>query len=168
MTIRLPDKMTVAGAEIRILLAECSTPAQPGYSLALAKTAMQYMDAVLWNRVKNPKPYGAKSGATLIDIIKAPKQFAGFESYPNYASTIRNRIQMCLDIANDSKDSRNATYTAFVNAAIERTAAEDVEDPSPGHLVGWRTAGRGSPGPAFKEYATVLGNTFFWIANNSG
>jgi len=167
MTISLPDKTTNAGAEVRILLAECSTPAQSGYSLALAKKAMQYMDAVLWNRVDNPRPYGARTGATLIDIIKAPKQFAGFESYPNYSATIKNRIQSCLDIANNPKDKRNAAYADFVNAAIEQSAA-DVEDPSPGFLVGWRTAGRGSPGPAFKEYATVLGNTFFWVANNSG
>jgi hypothetical protein len=166
MSISLPDKNTDAGLETIVLLAECMTPANSRYSLEDAKLAMQLMDAVLWNRVDNPRPYGARAGAGLKDIVTAKGQFAGFENYPNINATVQKRIQLCVDIANNPKDSRSGAYTAFVTAAIERASAPSIEDPSPGFLTGWRTAGHGSPGASFTEYKTVLGNTFFWVANN--
>jgi hypothetical protein len=77
-------------------------------------------------------------GAGLADIVRARGQFAGFESYPNYSVTIRNRIQTCLDIANNAKDSRSGAYADFINAAIDCATDSDIDDPSPGFLVAWR------------------------------
>lgn len=167
MTIALPDRLTDQGAEARVLIAECATPAIPGYTLGEARKAMQYMDAVLWNRVDDPLRYGAKKGATLVDIIRAKGQFKGFESYPGYSSAIVYRIQQCLDIANNPKDSRSGAYSDFVSAALSRAAAPFVEDPSPGRLTGWRKAGHGSPGAGFTAFVTVLGNTFYWVPKQS-
>jgi hypothetical protein len=68
-----------------------------------------------------------------------------------------------MDIANAAKDRRSAAYADHINAAIERANASEVDDPSPGDLTGWRTAGHGSPGSGFTAYQTVLGNTFYWV-----
>jgi hypothetical protein len=45
--IVLPPKDSNAGCEVRLLLAECRSPAFKVYSLADAKLSMQYMDKVI-------------------------------------------------------------------------------------------------------------------------
>lgn len=81
--ITLPDRNTDAGAEARILLAECPSPGYASYAPEAAREAMQLMDAVLWNRLRNPAPFGARGATHITGIIKAKGQFQGFESYPN-------------------------------------------------------------------------------------
>lgn len=120
--ITLPERNSDAGVEVRVLLAECKSPA-----------------------------------------YKAKGQFAGFGKYPNYDENIKKRIQRALDIANDSKDSRSSTYSAYVNKAIEIAKSVKYSDPSPGKLVAWRTANSGSPGINFTLYKTVLGVDFYYI-----
>lgn len=92
--VALPPKETAEGVEARLLLAECRSPAyQKTYSLGDATQAMQLMDRVLWNRLKNPRPFGAPGATELVEIIKAKGQFAGFENYPNYDTAIVSNLQ---------------------------------------------------------------------------
>lgn len=162
--IHLPPKGSVVGAETRVLLAECRTPAFSGFNLKDATKCMQMMDLVLWNRLNNkPAQFGAPGAKSLTDIIKAPGQFAGFENYPNYDPVIVRRIQSMVNIANNSKDSRNEDFFNFIKAAVDVAESPTIADPSPGILASWRTKGAGSPGSKFKEFETILGNTFFSI-----
>jgi hypothetical protein len=160
--ITLPDRNGDEGVEARVLLAECPGPAAAKYSLQSAEEAMRLMDAVLWNRMENPGPFRARGATSLVGIVRARGQFAGFEKYPDYDVKIRSRIQDAIDIANDSKDSRHAKYAEFVNKAIEIAKSAYYEDPTPGKLVAWRTANSGSPGRGFLFYKTVLGNDFYY------
>ena len=102
--ILLPPKNDKEGCEVRVLLAECRSPSVGGYSLADAVTCMKLMDKVLWNRLDNPVPFKAKGAKTIADVVRAPGQFAGFSSYPNYDMSIVNRIQLMINIANTAKD----------------------------------------------------------------
>ncbi len=162
--ITLPDKTKDEGLEARVLLAECRGPSFYGYTLADAKTCMEFMDLVLWNRVKNFAPFGAKHG-TLLSVVTARGQFAGFEQYPNYSAGIRKNIQDMLDIANNVKDQRHASFAAHIQVALDiANSTSTILDPTPsgaGKLVGWRTAGSGSPGAGFTLFRTVSSTDFY-------
>jgi hypothetical protein len=160
--IALQHRSTNAGVEARILLAECPGPAEAGYTLEAARLAMQLMDAVLHNRLEDPKSFMAPGATSLTGIVKAKGQFQGFEGYPNYSLNIKRNIEALLHIANNSKDQRNADYAAFLKEAIAIADSVEYADPSPGKLVAWRTAGSGSPGEGFRFYRTVLGNDFYY------
>src|SRR5271157_2405006 len=114
----LPPKDDTVGLEVRVLLAECRPPSYKSYNAADAQECMTLMDRVLWNRVNNPKPYGA-SHSTLLDIVRAKGQFAGFESYPKYDMSIVNRIQAMLNIGGSARDSRSGLFAAHVNMAVQ-------------------------------------------------
>ena len=159
--ITLPDKSTDQGLEARILLAECRTPSMFGYTLADAKTCMQFMDLVLWNRVENPGPFGASQG-TLLSVAKARGQFRGFESYPNYNAGIRANIQDMLNIASKANDKRHVAFAAHIQTALDVAKFVSILDPSPGKLVSWRTGGSASPGTGFTLFRTVLGVDFYY------
>lgn len=160
--ISLPVRGSDEGAETRLLLAECRGPSSPGYDLAAATMCMQYMDLVLWNRVKNPKPFLARH-ATLVGVITAAGQFEGFEHYPHYNNRIVQNLQQMVDIANNSKDKRATTFGAFITVAIHVSTAPTIPDPSPGALTGWRTFGSGSPGSDFTLFKTILGTSFYYM-----
>ena len=160
--IILPDRMSDDGVESRVLIAECSGPADASYTLALASEAMQLMDAVLRNRLQNPGPFLARGAKGLIDIVRAKGQFRGFEKYPDYNAGIRQNIQDAINIANNPKDPRSGKYSEFVNKAIEIAKSTKFSDPSPGKLVAWRTADSGSPGKGFFLYKKLLGNAYYY------
>jgi hypothetical protein len=63
MTIQLPDKMTVAGAEIRILLAECSTPAHFELNGLDHVLVLEEVQAHLGPTVARPNPRCGRSWA---------------------------------------------------------------------------------------------------------
>jgi hypothetical protein len=161
--ITLPPKNDDDGAEARILLAECRGPSFSGYTLADATTCMQLMDLVIFNRLDNPARFGAKGATTVGDIIRAPGQFAGFEHYPDYNHSIVNRIQAMINIANSAKDKRHQDFADFINTAINIAQTAGIQDPSPGILASWRTAGSSSPGSGFSKHTTILGNDFYFI-----
>lgn len=162
--IELPPKDDTVGVEVRVLLAECRGPSSKSYILSDAKTAMQLMDRVLWNRLRDPARFGARGAKSLADIIKAPGQFAGFQNYPKYDMAIVNRIQAMVNIANSgAKDKRSPNFANFINAAIEVAKNQSIQEPSPGTLASWRTAGSGSPGSNFKLHTTLAGNDFYYI-----
>jgi hypothetical protein len=159
----LPDKHTDLGAETRLLLAECRGPSFSAFSLSDATLCMDYMDLVLWNRVNNhPKQFMART-ATLIGVITAPGQFAGFENYPNYDSRIVHNLQSMVDISNNPRDKRSSAFEDFINAAIAAATPPRIPDASPGFLAAWRTAGASSPGPRFTLYKTIFGNDFYYL-----
>lgn len=160
--IQLPDRNSDEGVESRVLLAECPGPANPNYTIELVSEAMQLMDAVLWNRMKNPGPFLAAHAKSLADVVRARGQFRGFEKYPDYNAGIINNIQNALDIANNPKDARSAAYIAFVNKAVEIAKSANYKDPSPGKLSSWRAANSGTPGKGFLFYKTVFGNDFYY------
>jgi hypothetical protein len=163
-SIKLPPRGDTDGAEARLLLAECKGPSFPGYTLAGAKEAMQLMDLVLFNRLNNhPGQFAAPGAKTIVDIIKAPGQFAGFETYPNYSAGIAANIQQALNIANNPKDKRQSDFADFVNAALEVADAATITDPSPGLVAFWRTAGASGPGAGATKFKTVGGNDFYTI-----
>jgi hypothetical protein len=162
MAIELEARTTVKGAETRLLMAECRGPSFPNYNLAAATECMQLMDLVLYNRLKNnPGQFMAKHAKTIIDIIKAPGQFAGFEKYPNYDGAIATNLQSILNIANNSSDSRHQNFADFINAAIDVATQATISDPSGGIIASWRTQGASSPGPNFVKFKTVGGNDFY-------
>jgi hypothetical protein len=158
----LPDRNTDAGLEVRLLLAESPGPSRKDYNLADARICMQWMHIVLWNRVANPKPFGAKEGK-LKAVVTAKGQFAGFENYPEYSGGIRQNLQDMLNIANNPKDKRAATYEAHINAAIAVAQPVSFNDPSPGKLVGWRTAGASAPGGLMLLHGTKGGLDFYYM-----
>lgn len=135
MTIALPPRDDHIGLETRVLLSECRTPSHRSYTAADAQTCMQLMDRVIWNRVGNPRRFGAPSGASLRDIITQRGQFAGFESYPNYNVAIIHRIQDMVNIANNSRDARHAAFASHVQLAINVATDPSIADPSPGLLA---------------------------------
>jgi hypothetical protein len=160
--VQLPAKNTDEGLESRVLLAECRGPLAPGYNLADATLCMQLMDRVLYNRVDSPRPFLAHD-SSLLAVIRARRQFQGFERYPHYSPDIVNRLQGMIDIANNPKDPRNVPCASHIQAAITVARSESIVDPSSGTLAYWRTAGSGSPAPAAKIYKTVLGIDFWYV-----
>jgi len=162
MAIQLDERTTVTGAETRLLMAECRGPSFPNYTLVAATECMQLMDLVLYNRLKNnPGQFMAKHAKTIIDIIKAPGQFAGFEKYPNYNGAIATNLQSMLNIANKSSDPRHQDFADFINAAIKVAKEVTISDPSGGIAASWRTQGASSPGSNFVKFKTVGGNDFY-------
>lgn len=161
--VALPNRNDEDGIETRVLLAECRGPSDSGFNLGDATRCMQLMDLVLWNRVARFKQFLANS-KTLLSVVKAPGQFAGFENYPDYDNSIRSRLQSMVNVANNPRDKRKDSFADFINKAIEVARAATMKEPSGGILVAWRTAGSRSPGSNFKEFDTVLGTTFFFIS----
>jgi hypothetical protein len=160
----LAPRPTEVGAETRLLMAECKGPSFPGYTLSSATECMQLMDLVLWNRLNNnPAQFMAKGATTIIDIIKAPGQFAGFANYPNYSGGIAANLQRILDIANNDSDRRQGDFRDFVNAAIGVAGDPTIPDTSPGTVAAWRTQGASSPGSRFTKFRTVGGNDFYFL-----
>jgi hypothetical protein len=161
--LALPAKNKTEGIVARLLLAETSTPAHSKYTLADAVTCMERMVLVLNNRLKNPSQFAA-TGKTIEDIISAPGQFAGFEAYPkNYAKVIP-RLQGIIDRANDNTLPNQRAYQDHLTEAIRLATAHasPITDPSTTELIGWRTAGHGSPGPNFIAFdPPLLGIQFF-------
>lgn len=163
--ITLPDRNTIPGAVARLLMSEARGPANGAYVAADTLRAMQWMRRVLENRLGNdPAQFAAPHATNVIDIIKAPNQFAGFSGYPNYSPQTRDRLQQMLDLANNDGDRRQAQYREFVrNAITVAQAATAIRDPCPTGLYGWRTQGSASPGGRFVQYQNLTGNTFYTL-----
>jgi hypothetical protein len=161
--LALPDRDTDVGAVTRLLMSEARGPSAQNYNAADTVQSMQWMRRVLENRLaNNPRQFGAPHAANLIDIIKAPNQFAGFSGYPNYEA--RSRLQQMVNLANNDADPRQAKFAEFIGSAIAVAQAESaVTDPITTGLYGWRTQGSGSPGGRFGVYQTVAGNTFYTL-----
>ena len=95
--------------------------------------------------------------------FNSTESFGGSFAIRNVSHAIVNMLQNIINIANNAKDKRHEDFTDFINAAVDVTSDESIQDPSPGILVAWRTAGSGSPGPGFTLHTTILGNDFYYI-----
>lgn len=162
--IALADANTVPGAVARLLMAEARGPSHVGYVATDSLRSMRWMRRVLENRLaNNPRQFLAPGATSLIDIIRAPNQFAGFSNYPNYDTVIRARLQAMLNIANNDSDPRQQRFREFVQNAMSVAQAAAIADPCPTGLYGWRTQGSAGPGGRFVVYQTVAGNTFYTL-----
>jgi hypothetical protein len=162
--IELPDRNTVPGAVARLLMAEARGPSHDSYVAADSLRSMRWMRRVLENRLaNNPRQFGAQGAQSLIDIIKAPNQFAGFSNYPNYDAGTRARLQEMLNIANNDSDQRQQGFREFVHNALSVAQGAAIADPCLTGLYGWRTQGAGGPGGRFVVYQSVAGNTFYTL-----
>jgi hypothetical protein len=163
--LALPRRSSPEGAVARLLLSEARGPFHPRYRAADSRTGMEWMKIVLVDRFKRPRRFDARGARSLIDIIRAKGQFAGFSGYPHYDRAVVERLQQMLDIAADDHDPRQPVFRAFFRAAIDVAKAPAAADPAPTALYAFRTAGSGSPGFDFKPYANRAGNTFYTLAN---
>jgi hypothetical protein len=161
-----PQESGVVGAVTRLLMAEARRPSHPQYSEAKTLTSMQWMRLVLENRLANkPAQFGAAGARNLIDIIRAPNQFAGFSNYPDYSETIAAQLQEVIDNANNDNHPRQLDFGSFIQNAINVASNSSIIDPCPTGLYGWRTQGSGVPGGRFTEYQTIAGNTFYTLSS---
>jgi hypothetical protein len=164
--ILLPAATTEEGLLVRLFLSESRTPSESGYSATDAKTGMQWMRVVLENRLKNkPKQFNAPGAKKILDIVKAEGQFHGFEKYPTLSAAQESRINEIVSIANNDSDTRQEKFAAFLSNALDVANTKSaIKDPCQTGLYGWRTAGRGSPGPRFKIFKTPMsGNQFYTL-----
>jgi hypothetical protein len=160
--LTLPDAKSNLGMLARLLMAETPSPGMPNYTVAESEDAMKMMVAVVFNRLAKPSNLYASQNATkLSDVVKAPGQFKGFQSYPEIDAEISKRIDETMAIANNGGDGRREKYKIFVQNVIRIAGTTSVTDPNLANLYFWRTAGSGSPAPSAKAYKTVLGNTFY-------
>jgi hypothetical protein len=171
MTAILPNQNTGAGVLSRLLILEAVGPGQPNYDATASQTSMQWMQLVIANRLKTkPAQFLAPNAKTILDIIKAPGQFAGFGSYPALPDDLAKRLNAIVAIANKPNDLRSSNYLAFVTAAISVAQSPCVADPSIAAnpkslgLLSWRTQNSGGPGSNFIFFKTLSGNSFYYMA----
>lgn len=162
--IALLDEKTDAGLLLRLLLAETPSPDMSSYSEADVETVMTWMRVVVNNRLAKPSArYGSAGAKKIIDIVRSPRQFEGFEQYPSLAAEITERLDKMVRIANDSGDGRREKYRSFIAAALKVAALPSVSDPSATGLYFWRTSGSGAPSKDAKVFRTLMGNTFYTL-----
>jgi hypothetical protein len=162
----LPDPDTEVGLLVRLFLSENRNPSWQFYNLADAKKSMQWMRLVLMNRLNhNPKQFGAPGAQSITDIVKAKRQFQGFESYPALGPDQQTHINGVVSVANDDNHPDQCDYADFLNAAIEAATGPLPEDPlgDGGFLAGWMTTGF-SPGGSYTKFGDpVMANQFFLL-----
>ena len=159
--ITLPDRMSAAGIKARLFLCECPGPSDLSYTPENAAEAISLMDVVVRNRAWNPRSSMAAAPSVLA-VVRAPKQFAGFADYPNISPSLLTRIRDILNIANNERDLRSPSYQDFVHKAVAVAHAASNADPSPGKLMAWRTQNHPSPGAGFVLFKTVLKREFYY------
>ena len=161
--LALPMLATEAGMLARLLLAEAISPSYQAWSAVDVKIGMEWMRLVISNRLKWPTQFGAKKGSKkLEEIVRAQGQFKGFENYPPPSKEIEANIARIVATANDlSAPLKDNFYLHVKNAITVASADGSITDPTTNSLIGWRTAGSGSPGPNFELYMTKLGIDFY-------
>lgn len=162
--LSLPAKNTDEGLLTRLFLAESVNPGSGDYDADDSKTGMQWMKLVIYNRLKNkPKRFYAADAKTIKDIVRAKRQFEGFEKYPAINSKQQGNIDEILKIANNDSDGRQHKYQVFVkNALTVANSKTLVSDPSKNGLYGWRTAGSRPPGGDLVAYGKPLSGQQFY------
>jgi len=168
VTIKQPLTLPTANADqlalIKLLLAESPSPFSVNYDAKAAKTGLQWMRLVVQNRLSMKSGVvGSKGATSIIDVIKSPGQFKGFEQYPVIGSGQRGLIEDILNIANDGTHLKQKLFYDHVSAVIAAATETAITDPCPTKLLSWRTAGAYSPGGAFKLYQNLSGQDFYTI-----
>jgi RHS repeat-associated protein len=151
-----------------MLLAENKTPAYSSYSYSTAASSMAAMHAVVHNRLSSPAQFGASGATSVIDIITASGQFAGFGKDSNgdvtVSTSIINRVE---DMYNIAIVGTPGAYAQFINTAAS-VAEGGINDPFSGiteingaavlgGTYGWRTQGASAPGGRFVAIPSTMG-----------
>ena len=169
-SIKLPAEGTEEGALSRMLLVENITPGQPAFiSSQQTQASMQCMVWVLKNRMTlGSHNFGTSQDvSSLMGLIKAKNQIAGFENYPTIAASQNSLLNDILKFANDANHPKCAAFRQYVQDAIEIAKGSNRgTDPCPTKLYGWRTAGATSPGLNFVKFNTLGGQDFYSITSN--
>ncbi len=168
VTIKQPLTLPTADADqlalIKLLLAEAPSPFSANYDASTSKTGLQWMRLVVQNRLDMKSGLvGSKGATSMIDVIKSPGQFKGFEQYPVIGSKQKGNIEDILTIANDGTHAKQQLFYNHVSAAIAAATEPAIVDPCPTKLLSWRTAGSDSPGGNFKFYKSFSGQDFYTI-----
>jgi len=110
------------------------------------------MRQVIYNRLnyKDPGIFDAtktvgQSKFTITDIVRAKKQFHGFENYPTLSAEKNVNLNGFLSIANNYNHEKCEAYAQFIknaNRAAEKCALKNFKDPSSTGLYGWRKKDR--------------------------
>ena len=161
--LTLPDPATDAGLLARLLLAEAPNPTLVA---ATAQTqlgeSMRLMRVVVENRRANPSSrWGSQGAKGLADVVRAPGQFHGFESYPSIAGGVLSNINNILRLANEAGDQRQPLLRAHVEAVLRIARGPRPSDPTGGKLYWWRTSGSGAPSREVTLFKTLAGNSFY-------
>lgn len=163
----LPAVTIQAGLLARMLVVEGITPGLPQFvSQAEARQAMQWMRFVFANRLAfGVQHFGvSKPGATLTDLITAPDQVHGFQSYPTIAAGQQTLIDRVVKYANDGTHQKFSAYREYLQSALDVAGGTDLgTDPCPTGLYAWRTQGASSPGSNFVKYQTRGGQDFYTL-----
>lgn len=165
--LELPPASGNEGLLVRLFLAESRSPDEANYNVENNKKGMEWMEVVLHNRLKNnPRQFGAANAKFITDIVKAKRQFKGFENYPNIDAGVLSRINKIIEFANSNNDRRQSKYKSFVENAFAVAKPKLIKDLSPNGLYGWRTVGSGPPGDRFVAFGSALsGNQFYSLKN---
>ncbi|MES2674600.1 MAG: hypothetical protein V4660_10190 [Pseudomonadota bacterium] len=151
-------------ALIKLLLAESPSPYSANYNATTAKTGLQWMRLVVKNRLDMKSGRVGSQGATsMIDVIKSPGQFKGFEEYPTIGTKQQGNITDILTIANDGTHPKQKLFADHIAAAIAAATEQAIVDPCATKLLSWRTEGASSPGGDFKLYKIFSGQDFYTI-----
>ena len=167
--VQLDHMATHAGLLERLCLHETITPGLPGYDDAESLKAMWFIRQMIANRLRFPRVFGNKKGLTETELMKIPKQFPGFETYPNLSSGAMVNVNQCVKLANDPHGWRHAKFLKHVQNAIVVAQAPSVplDQAVPG-AAGWKKHGAPSPGAKYAFWRTLQGNDFYTTPMSSG
>ncbi|WP_149137250.1 hypothetical protein [Cupriavidus campinensis] len=133
--LELPDAGTEAGILARMLVVENANPDSDRFSnLDEALKCMQWMMHVMRNRLRlGATHFAARGATTLTELVKAPNQVEGFESYPIISERPALLLNKTMNIANDGTHAKNAAFRTYVENAIAVGSGRHIgHDPSPG------------------------------------
>jgi hypothetical protein len=167
--LELADAGTEAGILTRMLVVENANPDSDKFSsLDEALKCMQWMVHVMRNRLRLGATHFAARGATsLTDLIKAPNQVEGFESYPIIADRPALLLNKTMNIANDGTHAKNAAFRTYVENAIAVASGKHFgNDPSAGEMYAWRTLPSKPPGPNFEPFQQLGGQQFYTLTKS--
>jgi hypothetical protein len=165
--LSLPPASSEEGALARMYLSEAQNPGYPPgqpYVLQDVIRSMRWMREVLDNqRNLSPRDFGAardatRRGTTLIDMMRAHNNVAGFENYPAINSQMMDSL---VRSANDVNQFMFEKYRKHVEAVLTEASRETKDCPV--RVYSWRTAKSSDPGSNYKFYQTLAGQDFYTL-----
>ncbi|AHG22792.1 hypothetical protein Z042_13290 [Chania multitudinisentens RB-25] len=165
--ISMPENLSAEQlALLRVLLAETIQPTAPGFDMAQAVQAMQYMRQVLFNRLAFPHPHYLdvpRNNPTLLGLIGSGRAVEGFKGYPQMTQDIIDRLGGFITSCNQGAGKHFLLYRQlFQHALAIATGQLNGPEHNP-KLYGWRTLKGGSPGINFQVAMNLQGQTFYTL-----
>ena len=161
-------KLDEPSALLCMFLAEAQTPENKKlgpYVPDQVQKSMRWMRQVLENQLElSPVAFGVKKDAgkaTLIDMLKAPNNVAGFNHYPLLAPGVMRTIDDILSAANDANN--NAFDGSRKHAEIALFESQHHINDCPVKIYSWRTARSSSPGKNYCLYSRLAGQDYYTL-----